>query len=259
MLQRLARFGYVSVGIVYVLAGLLAAAAARGMGGSTGGQKGAFQFVLHQPFGRALLFVLAAGLLGYAAYRFASAFADAEHRGSDAKGLALRAGSAGRGAIYLGIAIEVVRLALRGRGDSAGAGDQQTRHWTARAMDMPFGRWLVGIAGLVVIGYAIYQIVKAVRGKLSKQLRLGQLDARVRRNVAAISRFGIGARGIVFLVAGGSLVVAALHHNPHAAKGTSGALQELAHPLGGWPLVFVGFGLVAFGVYSFVNARYRRL
>jgi hypothetical protein len=259
MLQRLARFGYLSVGIVYVLAGLLAAAAARGLGGSTGGQKGAFRFLLHQPFGRAMLFVLAIGLAGYALYRFAAAFADAEHRGDDAKGLALRAGSAGRGAIYSWFAVEVVRLALRGGGDSSGSGDQQTRHWTARAMDVPFGRWLVGIAGLVVIGYAIYQIAKAIRGKLSKQLRLGELDARVRRKVAAISRFGIGARGIVFLVAGGSLVRAALHHNPHAAKGTSGALQQLAQPFGGWPLVLVGFGLVAFGVYSFVNAAYRRL
>jgi hypothetical protein len=81
------------------------------------------------------------------------------------------------------------------------------------------------------------------------------MDARVRRKVVAISRFGIGARGIVFFVIGGSLVIAALRHNPSDAHGTTGALQELPHPL----LVVVGFGLAAYGVYALVNARYRRI
>ena len=91
--------------------------------------------------------------------------------------------------------------------------------------------------------------------KLSKRISLGELDARVRGKVIAISRFGIAARGLVFLIIGGSLVLAALRHNAQTAHGTAGALRELPPPL----LILAGFGLAAYGVYALVNARYRRI
>lgn len=246
MIERLARLGYLSIGVVYVIAGVLAAAR-----GSTRGPKGALAFIQHQPFGRAILAVIVIGLAGYALWRFVDGFTDSEHRGSDAKAIAVRIGSIARGVLYAAIAIEVVRGRI-------GGGDQ-TKHWTAQLIAKPFGRWMVAAIGLTLVGIAAYQLYKAFSAKLSKRLHLGSIDASVRRKVVAISRFGIAARGVIFFLIGGSLVVAALRYDPGAAEGTSGALHDIAKPLDGMLLVVVGIGLASYGVYAFVNARYRSI
>lgn len=254
IIERLARLGYASIGVVYIIVGTFAVAAALGKRGSTGGHADAFAFIRDQPFGRTMLVVIAFGLAGYTLWRFVSAATDNEHRGSDAKGLGVRLGSAGRGLIYAGLAVEVVRMAM-GKGSSGGGGDQQAQHWTARLLDAPFGRWLLAAVGLGVVGYGAYQLYAAWDSKLSKRISLGDIDNRVRRKVIAISRFGIGARGFVFFIVGGSLVIAALRHSAQSAHGSTGAMQELPQPL----LVVVGLGLAAYGVYGLVNARYRRI
>lgn len=101
--------------------------------------------------------------------------------------------------------------------------------------------------------YGAYQLWAAWDAKLSKRLHLGEIDARVRRKVIAVSRFGLAARGIVFFVAGGSLVLAAVRHDPSQAHGTAGSIAILPQPM----LIVIGIGLIAYGIYALVNARYR--
>jgi hypothetical protein len=254
MIERLARLGYISIGTVYIIAGLLAAAAGLGRGGSTGGQKTALEFILAQPFGVVALGVIGLGLIGYTIWRLVSAVTDSEHRGTNAKGIALRIAGAFRGLIYAGFAVSVIQM-IRRHGDSGSDSDTKARHWSAIAMDKPFGRWALAAVGLGIVIYGAYQLYKAWDAKLSKRIHLGEMDAAVRRKVVAVSRFGLAARGIVFFVIGGSLVIAAIRHNPNAARGTSGALQQLPDPL----LVAVGVGLAAYGIYAWVNARYRSI
>jgi hypothetical protein len=255
MIERLARLGFAAIGVVYMVVGGLAAAAGFGHGGATGGQDTAFRFILDKPFGKIALGVIVLGLIGYVLWRFISAATDSEHRGSDAKGYAIRAASAGRGLIYAAICVGIIRLMTTGRSGSGGGGEQKTKHWTAEIMEKPFGRWLIAAIGLGVVAYGAYQLYAAWDAKLSKRLSLGEIDNRVRRKVVTISRFGIGARGVVFFVIGGSLVMAAVKHNAQAAHSTSGALASMP-PL---MLGFVGIGLAAYGVYALVNARYRRI
>ena len=258
--ERLARFGYAAKGVVYLTVGGLVAVAGlnrRGTGGED--QHSAFAFIRDAPFGRVLLIILAIGLAGYALWRLVSGFADSEDRGSDAKGLAIRAGSIGRGLIYTGFAVEVLRLATKGGQQSSGS-EAKAQHWTARAMDAPFGHALVWAVAIGVVIYGAYQLYAGWKSKLSKRIALGQMNPSVRRRAIAISRFGIAARGIVFIIIGGSLATAAARHNPQEAHGTSGALRELAsQPFGNAMLAIIGFGLAAYGVYALVNARYRRL
>ena len=257
MIERLARLGYASIGVVSLIVGGLAIAAARGKGGGTGGHHEAFAFLLDKPFGRPALVVIIAGLVGYALWRFIAAFTDSDYRGRDAKGLAIRAGSFARGCVHLVFAYEIVRLLQhRAAGESD---DAKARHWTARLIDEPFGQTLIAIAGLCIIGYSAYQLYAAFEAKLGKRLHLGEIDGRVRRKVVAIPRFGLAARGVVFFVIGASLVTAALRHNPGAARGVSGALRQIAEPMNGWLLVLVGAGLMAYGVFALVNARYRKI
>jgi hypothetical protein len=256
-IEGLARLGFIAVGLVYTIVGVMSAAAGL-HGRSRGADKNdAFAFILDKPFGKVLLFVITAGLLGYAVWRFICGIKDAEHRGNEPKGLALRAGSIVRGLFYAGIAAEVARFATRGV--SGGSSDASAKHWTARLMDAPFGQWLVGAAALSIIGAGIYQLANAWRAKLSSQLRLGSMDASVRRRVTGVSRFGIGARGVVFLAVGYSVLRAALRHSSDAAKGASGALQQFGGPASAVVLTVVGVGLAAYGMYAFVNAKYRKI
>ena len=255
-IERLARLGYASKGTVYTIVGALTAAAAFGRGGSGKDSSSAFRFISGQPFGRALIIIVALGLLGYAAWRIISAITDGERRGSDAKGLAVRAGSFFRGVVYVFLTIEAFRMAAGGSG--GGGSDQNAEHWTARLMDAPFGRWLVVIAGAGVAGYGLYQMSRAWRSKLGKQLRLGWVKDDFKKRLVAISRFGIAARSIVFLLIGFSIARAAWQRNPDAAQGTGESLQQIGG-FSQWLLALVAIGLIAYGVYQFLNARYRAI
>lgn len=255
IIERLARLGFASVGLVYVIIGALATAAGFGKGGKATSPMGAIEFLVDKPFGKPLLVVMILGLTGYALWLLASGFSDTDRRGSKPKGLAIRAGAMLRALLYAGFTIEIARMLMRGGGSGGGGGEQKAKHWTARLMEQPFGPWLVGAAGLGVIGYGAYQLYRAWESKLGKRLHLGELKAQTERKVVLISRIGIGARGLVFVVVGGSFVIAAMRHNPQAAHSTSGALGEMPGPL----LAATGIGLIAYGIYAFVNARYRSI
>lgn len=252
-LEKLARLGYASIGIVYLVIGGLTATAALGRRGTAGDQNHAATFILAQPFGRAILAVMAAGLAGYVLWRLVSGVTDSERNGKDAKGVAARLGSILRGLVYAGFLAELIRLVARGGGSRDG--DAQADHLAARVLAAPFGGVVMVVVGLAVVSYGAYQLYAAWESRLSEKLRLGALDPRVRRNVVAVSRFGIAARGVVFFIIGGSLVVAATRNTPSEVHGTAGALDALPLPL----LVAVGFGLAAYGVYALVNARYRQI
>jgi sulfite exporter TauE/SafE len=258
-IERLARLGYVAKGIVYAAIGLLTATAGVRRGGVAADRRDALRFIAGQPFGRLVLLVIAVGLIGYAIWRLLSALTDSEGQGNDWKGVAGRIGSFVRGLFYGSFAYAVLRLANH-HGDGGGSSDNTSRHWTARALDQPFGRWLVVAAGLALIGYGVYQFIRAVRGKLSRHLDFAAVTAKRRRLLTRVSCFGIAARAVIFAVIGVSLIRAAQHRSASAAHGTSGALRELAAlPYGSWVLTVMGLGLIAYGLYAFINARYRRI
>jgi len=251
-IERLARLGYAAKGVVYLTMGLLAAGVPLGRGPGTPDRQDAIAFLRWKPLGEPLIAAMVVGLFGYALWRMLSGILDTENRGRDLKGIGIRAGGILRGLAYGIFAFELVRLLLH-RGGGSGS-EASSRHWTARVMDHPFGRWAVGLAGVAIIGYAAYQMYKAAEAKLSDQLHVPY------RVLIGISRFGIGARAVIFAVIGFSLTRAAIRYDPSAAHGTSGALNEIAaRPFGVWLLIVIGVGLVAYGVYAFINARYRRI
>jgi hypothetical protein len=258
-LERFARVGYVAKGVVYIVIGILAARAAFGAGGRTTGSRGAMETIVDQPFGRVMLAVIAVGLLGYAIWQLIAAAADTERKGSEPKGLALRAGQAGRALIYASLALSAVRLTMGERGGDGG-GDAAAEGWTARLMAVPFGRWLVGLVGVGIIGYGFYQLYRAYRAKVRKHLDLSRAGATEAEWIVRLGRFGIGARGIVFGIIGWFLVRAAMEYDPQRASGLGGALATLERQqYGPWLLGIVALGLVAYGLYQLANARYRRI
>jgi hypothetical protein len=254
-LEVMARLGHGARGVVYCLIGGLALLAAIGSGGQTGGSGNALRTLLGQPFGRVILGLVAIGFACFALWRFVEATTDADHRGNGWKGLAIRGAHLGGGAIAVGLALSALSLALGWGG--GGGDDRSAKDWTAWLMAQPFGPWLVGLVGLGIVGGGIAFIAKGWRGKVTEHLACSR---DVARWAVPAGRLGFAARGVVFLIMGGFLVVAAVHSRAAEAKGLGGALQALeAQPFGWVLLAITAAGLFAFGVFSFIEAVYRRI
>ena len=253
-IERLARVGFAAKAVLYTVVGVLALQAAFGNGGETTGSQGALQTLVRQPFGPVALVVIAAGLFGYAAWRVIEAVMDPERRGNGAKGIALRASFAARGLFHGALGVQAVRVASgAGRSNSQGA-----ETWTARMLDAPFGPWLVVAAGAGIVGYGLYQLYRAWVAKLSRQLDLSSLTQDAGSWVVKVCRVGIAARGIVFVVIGAMLARAGYAHSAEQAADTGEALAVIGNqPFGPWLLAGVAVGMIAYGVYEIVQARYR--
>ncbi len=252
--QRLARLGYAAKGVVYLIIGVIAADAAFSPAERVQGSQGALNTVLNQPFGKLLLGIMALGLAGYVVWKVVQATTDPEHKGSDAKGMASRVGYLISAVLYGGLTLEAVRM-LRG----AGGGDQNgAQHWTAAVMDKPFGRILVGLVGLGIAGYGIYELVRAFKSDLAKKLNLEGSAVATRQRVVAVGRAGMAARGVVFGIIGWLVLQAALTYDPSRAQGLEGALVTLRQaPAGPYVMAAVAVGLIAYGAFQLVKARYR--
>lgn len=254
----LGRFGFAAKGLVYIIIGVLAVQVAIGSGGETTGPSGALGTIANQAFGQILLIVVAVGLFGYALWRLIQAWVDPENEGADAKGVVKRIGYAISGLIYGFLSIEAIRIVM---GSSSGGGsDQQAQNWTATLLSQPFGQWLVGIVGAIIIGTGCYQFYRAYSAKFKEKLKFNEMSTTERRWSVRSGRLGFAARGVVYLIMGGFLIQAARSQNSEEAGGIGQALGELAQqPYGPWLLGIVAVGLVAYGFFCFILARYRRI
>ena len=260
-METLARFGYVAKGFVYGAIAILALLTAFSVGGNTEttGTSGALEAISRQPFGQILLILIAIGLVGYVLWRLIQAIKDPDHKGTDAKGLFSRLGYLMSGLAYGGVAANAALLAL-GASNSGGSGDSSKQDWTAMVMQQPFGRWLVGLAGAVTIGIGFYRIYKAYKIKFRKKLDLSELDRDRQKWLVNISRVGIAARGVVFIMIGFFVLQAAHQYNPQKVKGLDGALFTLTQqPFGKALLALMALGLISYSIYLLVQARYRNI
>lgn len=254
-IQRMARLGYAAKGVVYLIIGGIAAQAAFSPAERVEGTEGAMATVLEQPFGKVLLGLMALGLAGFVLWRAVQAGTDPEHPEGGKKRAVMRIGYAMSAALYGAMTLEAVRM-LRGSGGGEGGG---TAHWTAVVMEKPFGRIAVGLAGLGIVAYGIYQLVKAFKGDdLDKRLNLEGSAVATRRRVVALARAGTAARGVVFGSIGWLVIKAAMQYDPAEAQGLQGALVTLREAAyGPYLLGLVALGLIAYGIMQLVKARYR--
>jgi Domain of Unknown Function (DUF1206) len=249
----LARFGLLARGGVYFVIGLLALELALGEGGKTTNQQGAMKTIAAQPFGKVLLILLAIGLAGYALWRLTRAAIGhgAEQRDSGTDRVAALAS----GIAYAILCVTAVSI-LAGSGSSSGS----PKETTAGVLGWSGGPVLVAIAGIALIGVAIYQAHKGLAKKFLEDAKTGEMSAGVRKAYTALGVFGLVARAVVFALIGYGLIRAAIDYDPKEAVGIEGALSNLTETSFG-PLLLgiVAAGLIGFALYSMADARYRKV
>ncbi|MFK0026627.1 DUF1206 domain-containing protein [Streptomyces sp. NPDC090798] len=253
-----ARAGFVARGVIYVLIGVLALRIAFSGGGKQADRGGAIAEIAQKPFGTVLLWLLGAALAGMAVWRLSeAAFGQA---GPDGEKPGKRAMAAGRFVFYGFVSYSVLSYAAGDKGSGGGSSDKNSQDVTAKALDWPGGQWIVGIAGVAVAAAGVWIAVRGVMRKFEKHLKMSEMSQKTRKVVDFFGVFGGMARGIVFATAGGFAIAAAVQHKPGKAKGMDDTLRTFADtPAGPWLLALIAVGLTAFGVFSWANARWRKV
>lgn len=256
-IKKIAKTGFVAKGSVYAITGVLTFMAAFNMGGQKTGRLQVLQFLDQQTFGNVLLILMGVGLACYATWRFIQSIKDPEHIGDDTKGKAKRIAFFISGLIYLGLAVlAVMRVIGSGSGSSASSGSAQKSSFLASET----GLILIGIAGAGIVIAGIFQFIKAYRNDYTKKFDLSSLSEEKRRkSIKNTAKFGLSARAVIFLIIGYFALNAALSSDPSKIKTTTEAfsfIQESSY--GAWLMGLVAAGLVAYAIYMFLMAKYRR-
>ncbi len=249
----MARAGYTAKGVVYATIGVLAMREALKLGGTTTGVGGAMRSMGPQPLGGILLIVLASGLVGYALWKLVQGIMDPDQKGSDTHGILRRVGFVGSGVIH-GVLAFTAAQSVFGAEDSS----EDAMAASAMAFQHPLGPILVGLVGLIVIGVGLYQFYAAYEAKFRDDLKLNQMSDREERWVILAGRVGTAARALAIGIAGAFVVLAAYQSDPSETRGLGGALETLQRqPSGTYMLGAVAAGLVVYGAFMLLVARYR--
>jgi hypothetical protein len=253
--ERGARAGFAAKGVVYLVLGGLALRFALGQGGELTDPHGAVARLLSTPYGRLLVGAVTIGLAFYAGWRFLEAFADANHKGSDRKGLIARAKYALSGAVYGILAVDAATLALgTGGGNSA-------KELPSTLLGGVLTRWVAMLVALGLVVYGVAQLRHALAAKLGDQLSASRVERHAGPWVVLVSRIGMGGRALILMAMGFILGRRAMASPRAAAETDTGDSLRLfaALPTGEWLLVGVAAGLIAYGLFQLVHARYRTI
>ncbi|BDI61081.1 DUF1206 domain-containing protein [Qipengyuania nanhaisediminis] len=241
----LVRTGYFARAVLYAMLGFVALTSADKM---SQGSQGIMRAIEDLPGGALILWIVAIGLIGYSLFRFASFFFDIENNGSDKTGWAKRIGHAGSGIGHSALAWLAIEVASD-FGASGGGGGAEAA--TDTVLDMAFGGTIVGILGIIFFVVAAYQLKKAITGSFMDRIAADAPSA-----TRALGTIGFAARTVVYAIIGWSLFDAGFGSRDAEGVRTLGdALASLAGS--GLPFTLTAIGLLVFGLFSLVLARYR--
>jgi hypothetical protein len=256
--EPIGRVGLVGQGVVATIIGIIAIRIALGKKDDAATSDGAVAWLAHQPLGKFLLVALTVALFALALWRFLCAAMGDPVEGSEPKD---RVKYAVLGVVYLLLAVATLGVTVAnwtGSGDKAEStqsGDEGSQKATSTLFDWPAGRWLVGLLGVAVIGYAGYNFYKQV----IKRKFVERLDADRGSWVVRLGLLGYTAQSLVYAVVGYFFIQAAIAFKSSTAKGPSGALIELGNTAAGKVLLWViALGLFAYGIFCIAEAKYRK-
>ena len=243
------RAGYAGRGLVYVVvAGISLYAIWRG--GQAQSTSSALGWLEATTWGGVLLFLIFVGMLAYALWRVVDAIWDLEDYGRDGEGAIARTGLVVSGLVHLGIGILAFSLLFGGGGDQGSS----IPRYVGTVMQWPGGRWIVGLAGLIIIAAGGFYVHKGWTEKYREHLRGNRFTLRWNKALKA----GVISQGVVVAIVGLLFTYAAIRANPSEAGGVGAAFSWLSQQAYGQVLVaLICVGLLGFSLFCFVNAAYR--
>jgi hypothetical protein len=261
---KFGRAGWFAKGVIYAVAGVLALViAAKASGWSSAATAsnneasptGALTTIARMSGGALLMWILAGGMLIYAAWRVVSALLPG---GNDAKASVMRIGYLVSAVIYITFAITAISLARSGRANPNG--NAKVTSLSDRVMANSGGRVLIGVVGAITIAAGLYRLVKGARGDVTDELDLSALSPQRRRWTERLGAVGEIGRGIGIGLIGFFLLRAAITYDAAQATGLDGALRRLATESWGVVVVVViGVGFAAYGLFCLVTFTHREL
>ncbi|MET8156509.1 DUF1206 domain-containing protein [Sphaerisporangium sp. NPDC005289] len=248
VLQKLAKVGFASRGVLYAIIGLAALQIAYG-GGGEADKSSAIHIVRDAPLGDTLLWVMAVGLAALTIWHVSEAIWGRPE-------VHYRVESIAKAAVYIALVFSMVALLTQNK--AASSTDSQSQDAAKALFDLPGGQILVALIALALIGFGVSWIHEGWTGKFMRDMHVA--EPRAHALVVNIGKVGYVARGVIALAAGALIGQAALTYDPDKAVGIDGALKSLADtPIGPWLLVVIAVGLVLFAVYCFAEARWHRM
>ncbi|WP_116128153.1 DUF1206 domain-containing protein [Lewinella sp. IMCC34183] len=256
--NKLFTAGYTAKGVVYSLIGIFALIGVIGGAGEggTGGPKAMIEWIGTNPFGNILLFLIGLGLLAYCSWRWYTAVKDKENEGDDKEGIAKRIGYAVSGTAYGVLSVYAFKLAL----GSGGGGGSNKQDIIARILSNSWGPYVVGLIAVIMAGVAIFQLYRAITDKHMEGIKGLQLNEEQRETFEKTGEVGLTARFVVYGIISYFLFRAALMDDPSQFKGVGESLSYIEDQTYGQVLLAImGLGLLAYGLFMFIRARYERV
>jgi Domain of Unknown Function (DUF1206) len=251
-INAFARLGFVARGIVYIVIGAIALMMALGVARHSPDRAGAVDAIATKPFGYILLWILVIGFLGLAVWRFVQA---AVMRLNLTEGHRVRAFVYGVG--YAILFFSTLMFVLHGRQPTGS--DTAAQDYTAQVLSLDGGQVIVAFVGIVLVVIGIVMAIRGFGAEFTRHLRMGWMSGSTQDAVVRLGQAGYVARGVVLVGIGIAAVDAAVTYDAAKAEGVDGVLRSFAQtPFGPWLLILVALGLIAFGILSFFEAKWRR-
>ena len=257
LIEWAARIGYGARGFVYLSVGVLILLAAVDLIGDAVGTRGALEWLAQRPLGRLWALLIGLGLAAFVMWRVLQAVFDADHEGTSWRGLGTRMSQMFSGFSYAALSVAAFALVAGAPDDPAAEGVVRSREQAEAVLSLPLGDWLLVVGGLAIFGIGVSNIVKAWREDFTEYLACSETMC---RRVAPLARAGHVARGLAYLPLACLVVLAGLEARASEATSFGSALDAVERqPAGPWVLAAAAIGFVAFGAFSFIEARFRRI
>jgi hypothetical protein len=247
---KLALAGLVARGVLYLLLGITAVELTVGRSNERADSRSALHQFAGSGIGTVMLVVLTIGFVALALLNVHDAITAGKSDDAHPK---RRLADVGRTALYGSLTVAAVSILVSG--SSGGSSSQRSQTWTAKVLGWPGGQVLVGTVGAAIAIAGIVMIAKVCLGKRHDQASMDETAPREPGLVAKLGAFGYAARGVVNIIIGSFVLVAAVDFDPTESVGIDGALKRtLDEPYGDVLVVVIALGLAAYGVYSLARA-----
>lgn len=248
--------GWAAKGVVYVALAWIVLQSAFGAAPQESSTTGALRLIAQTVPGSIALVVLGLGLVAYAVGRVleVTVLAGPQIEGKDK----VQAGVLSL--VYLALALTAFSIVGVAASSGSGGGGSTEQQGSAFLLGLPGGQILVGLIGVALAAIGVYEAYKGVKKKFFNTLRTPAMTPGVRSATDKIGTAAYVTKGFIFVLLGYFFVQSALQYDPDAARGLDAALQAVAQSgYGKVILPLVALGLLAYGVFAFIEARYRRV